>query len=333
MRTTAVSYPEGWEAVSDCGQFGPALVEEPEPATDEWTGAVSAYVDAVPYPRAASPSEGEIDRAVTAIAGLQAVRVRAEADGDGLRPDGTEIVRWLVDLGIGADDGAGTLVLDAVDSTATGVRFARVVDVADAMARSLEPRIRDEPAEETVVARYEGGGAPFTIAAAPAATRPSTCLRLVDADGIACVQGVDATGVALTALETPAGPVTAGIAGPEIDRVELRAGDPAWAYLPVPYPGWDSRAFAVPLDPEGLTSVRLLDGRARWWPSRRLPRPADRCRERAPGSLRGARRRGSRARRTCGAPARRTRRPRARRSATGGSAAARAPGSAGPARS
>lgn len=53
-----ISFPGDWAAVNDCGQFGPAPLEEPAPATDARTGVVSAFIDAVAFERATGASFG-----------------------------------------------------------------------------------------------------------------------------------------------------------------------------------------------------------------------------------------------------------------------------------
>ncbi len=258
-----VRYPDDWDAVADCGQFGPAPVEEPAPASDERAGVVGAYVDQVAFGDVSTPDERETARASTTVDGLQAVRVRATTSGQGLYPAGADVVRWMVDLSTGTDDGAGTLFLDAID-VRDDVDFARAVVVLDAMARSLDVTAGDQPQTEQVVARFEGGGTPFTVAAAPAASNPSTCLRLVDADGaIACVEAVDApAAVAVTGLDAPAGPITVGIAGPDVWAVDIETDQVTLTYLPVPYPARDSLAFAVPVAPDDITAITLrsIDG-------------------------------------------------------------------------
>jgi hypothetical protein len=258
-----IRYPRDWDAVSDCGQFGPAPLEEPEPATDERPGVVSAYVDPVAFGDVSAPGPGEQARALSVVDGFPAVRVTTEATGEGLYPRGTTSVTWMVDLAIGTDDGAGTLFVDAVNP-ANREDFDRIVTTLDAMVRGIDVGRAPEDDTDGVVARYQGGGAPFTVAAVGAASTPATCFRFVDADGIACVEGISAPdGVALTGLEGAAGgSVTVGIVGPDVFFLDLEAGDRTLTYVPVPYPGRDSRGFAVPLPVERLGSVtaRAIDG-------------------------------------------------------------------------
>lgn len=130
-----IAHPGDWAAVSDCGQFGPEPVDEPEPATDERTGVVSAFIDPVPFEQVAEPTEGDRDRREETVDGREAVRVEGQVTGEGLYPEGTEYVRWLVDV---TDGGApATLFVDAYD-LGYDIEFDRAVRVLDAMAGSLE---------------------------------------------------------------------------------------------------------------------------------------------------------------------------------------------------
>jgi hypothetical protein len=172
----SIDHPASWEAVSDCGQFGPAPVAEPEQGTDERTGVVSAYVDPVPFDEVSQPVPGEQSRAVSTVDGLQAVRVESQSTGEGVYPAGTATVTWLVDLSVGVDDEPATLFVNAVD-VRDDVDFDRAVTTMDRMVRSLELTAGDAVDGETVVARYEGGGAPFTVAVAPSPARASPVSR------------------------------------------------------------------------------------------------------------------------------------------------------------
>lgn len=131
----SISYPADWQAVSDCGQFGPAPLEEPAPATDERTGVVMAFVDAVPFEEVSQPTEGDTAREETTIAGHPAVRVEGEQSGIGLYPEGTSYVRWLVDLSEVRGD--ATLFVDAYD-LGYDIEFDQAVEVLDDMVRTVE---------------------------------------------------------------------------------------------------------------------------------------------------------------------------------------------------
>jgi hypothetical protein len=130
-----ISYPGDWEAVSDCGQFGPAPLDEPAPATDERTGVVSAFVDPVPFEQVAEPVEGDDAREETTIDGFPAVRVEGEQEAEGLYPEGTSYVRWMVDLSEGRGD--ATLFLDAYD-LGYYIDFDRAAEVLDDMVETVE---------------------------------------------------------------------------------------------------------------------------------------------------------------------------------------------------
>lgn len=256
-----IGYPGDWEAVSQCGQFGPVPLEEPTPDSDDRTGVVSAFVDPVPFDQVVAPTGEERSRATTTIDGRRAVRIETVTSGEGLYPEGIDAVRWVVDLSAGPEDEPRTLFVDAYDLF-DDVDFDRATRVLDAMARSVDIEGRQPVDGEQVVARYAGGGIPVTIAAAGAASTPATCLRIVEPEdvdpGIACVEAVEeADGIALTSLTGPSGPLTAGIVGPDVWAVTMEASGEQVSFLPVPYPARDSLAFAFPIDPAEITAISL----------------------------------------------------------------------------
>ena len=130
-----ISFPGDWEAVSDCGQFGPAPLDEPAPATDERTGVVSAFIDPVPFEQVVEPAPGDGAREETTIDGLPAVRVEGQQEAEGLYPEGTAYVRWMVDLSEVRGD--ATLFLDAYD-LGYDIGFDQAVQVLDEMAQTVE---------------------------------------------------------------------------------------------------------------------------------------------------------------------------------------------------
>lgn len=132
-----ISYPGDWEAVSDCGQFGPAPLDAPTPNTDERTGVVSAFIDPVAFEQVAEPTEGDVDRQETTVAGQPAVRVEGEQSGVGLYPEGTAYVRWLVDVSDVRGEDA-TLFVDAYD-LGYDIDFDDAVQVLDEMVQTVEP--------------------------------------------------------------------------------------------------------------------------------------------------------------------------------------------------
>lgn len=256
-----IRYPEDWEAVSQCGQFGPAPLDEPTPNSDDRTGVVSAFVDAVPFDRVVEPTGEEQSRATTTVDGRRAVRIETVTSGEGLYPEGIAVVRWVVDLSAGPEDDPRTLFVDAYDLF-DEVDFDRATRVLDAMARSVDIEGSQPVDGEQVVARYAGGGIPVTVAAAGAASTPATCLRIVEPEdvdpGIACVEAVEQpNGIALTSLTGPSGPLTAGIVGPDVWSVTVEASGEQVTFLPVPYPARDSLAFAFPIDPAEITAISL----------------------------------------------------------------------------
>ena len=263
-----ISYPEGWEAVSDCGQFGPAPVAEPESGTDERPGVISAFVDPVPFAQVAESSDDERSRATTTVGGLQAVRVEAVESGEGLYPEGTRTVRWMVDLSVGTDAARPeTLFVDAVD-VQDDVDFADATLALDAMARSLD--ISSVEADPTVIARYEGGGTPFAVTATPAATQDSTCFDFAEREPQpVCVDDLAGTetdddAVAITSLDSSSTSVVVGVTRPGVwsVTVSLTAGGDSYTFLPVPYRGRSTRAFALPfaLEEIGTITLRSIDG-------------------------------------------------------------------------
>jgi hypothetical protein len=127
----AISYPDDWEAVSDCGQFGPAPLDEPTANSDDRTGVVSAFIDPVPFDQVSEPTDGDQARREATVDGRPAVRIETVVQ-EGLYPPGTEGVRWLVDL-----EGDRTLFLAAYDLGLVD-DFDRAVEVLDAMARSID---------------------------------------------------------------------------------------------------------------------------------------------------------------------------------------------------
>ena len=263
-----ISYPEGWDAVSDCGQFGPAPVAEPAPSTDERPGVITAFVDPVPFNEVAESADGERNRATTTVDGLQAVRVEAVESGESLYPEGTETVRWMVDLSVGTDAARPeTLFVDAVD-VQDDVDFADATLALDAMARSLD--IAGIDADPTVIARYEGGGTPFAVTATPSATQDSTCFDFAERDPQpVCVDDLagtetDEDPVAIASLDSSSTSVVVGVTRPDVwsVTVSMTASGDSFTFLPVPYRGRSTRAFAVPfgLEEIGTITLRTIDG-------------------------------------------------------------------------
>lgn len=253
----SVVHPADWAAVSDCGMFGPAPLAEPEHGTDERPGVVQVYVDRVPFGEVAgetgADTAGVTDRAVTVVDGLQAVRIVRTQTGAGLLPEGARTVQWLVDLSVGVDDPARTLLATTDDVGLGELVLPQAAATLDAMARTLQVGTAP-PGSEQVVARLEGGGAPLVVTAVGAASAPGTCLRVVDAPDVAptCLDLPAGEDLVTGTLATPAGDVVIGVTAPHVRRVEVRGAqdDRVLAVLPVEVVGRDARAFALPLGPD-----------------------------------------------------------------------------------
>lgn len=131
-----IPYPADWEAVADCGQFGPEPLEEPTPNTDERPGVISAYVDPVAFEdvSTAAPAAEE-ERTETEVDGHPAVRVETVVT-EGLYPEGTRTVRWMIDVSEGSEE-PRTLFVNAVDLH-DDVDFDHAVEVLDAMVEQVQ---------------------------------------------------------------------------------------------------------------------------------------------------------------------------------------------------
>lgn len=251
----AVAYPAGWYTVEAgltgaCGYFAPDPIDAPTPGTDERPGPLSIYVESVRYRDFVDPDTLDADqRAVTAVDGRQALRTHRVADGDGLYPDGTPVTLWAVDLSVGVDDGAGTLVASAVGFG--GVDHDEAVAALDAMVRSLDIAVGDEAVADDIVARFEGGGAPFTVSATVEDGR--VCFVADTGTAETCVPA-DATAPSdAEPLDLgPAGEATVGLAAPDIDVVETAGG---FAFAPVPVGGGPA-AYVLPFAPDETAELR-----------------------------------------------------------------------------
>lgn len=159
--------PEGWQVEDgNCEFFDPAL-DELEPATEP-DNAVSVRIADTDYSMVADPDGIAVEsRHVGARSGYQAVRVSGESTGEGLRPEGSPILLWVVDLDAGTDEQGGTLVVSARSSS--GADFDLAAQAADRMAETLRitPTAVDEGAP-IAVTRTEGGGTPWTVTFDPA---------------------------------------------------------------------------------------------------------------------------------------------------------------------
>lgn len=245
----SLSYPEGWftndgSVVSECSQFSPEQFDVPR-GTDERVAPITAFIDPVPFARAAAPGpDQEQSRASAVIDGRQAVRIEKIASGDALYPAGTRQVMYLVDLSPGTDsEDARTLFLDTLD--VGNFDYEANVPILDRMFRSLQVTAGEEPENAgRAVARYEGGGGAFTVIAEE--RDDEVCLRIPPEGEPSCV-GEPTAGNIDTARLPLVGPenVLAGVAGEEVFRIDARQVDgDVLSFLPTAIAGGESRGWA-----------------------------------------------------------------------------------------
>lgn len=163
--------PDGWRIGDGCEFFDP-VAEEVEPNTEPDV-AVTVDVTDTPFHETAEPGPERRDeiRHVGARSGHQMVRIRAEATGHGLYPEGTPTLTHLVDLDPGTDEDGGTLVLAARPSP--GADFPLAAEALDRMLDTVRVvPVADDAGEAAVISRVEGGGTPWTV------TWTGDCLRL-----------------------------------------------------------------------------------------------------------------------------------------------------------
>lgn len=260
----AVSSPADWvtndgSVVEPCSQFDPEPFDVPE-ATDERVAAITAYVDPVPYSEVGiGQADTQDERALTAVDGHQAVRIEGPA-GE-LYPDGATSVRYLIDLDRGLDDeGAGTLFLDTVELT--GMDFGRNVAVLDRMVRTLELTgafDADRYPDQTVVARYEGGGNTFSAGGSVVDDEVCIAAPLDESTMETCFATPADEDVAFGDLSGELFPLFVGVTGEEVFRVELEQASSTTSYLPVAIEGTDTRGFALPSSPTAGARITWFD--------------------------------------------------------------------------
>ncbi|MGY2084412.1 AMIN-like domain-containing (lipo)protein [Blastococcus sp. SYSU DS0539] len=135
----SIAYPESWsvnpgDVVPACTRFAPDPFTVP-PGTDARVGAVTAYVEEIPFDRIAGQSEGqEISRTDTTVDGRRAVRIERVSAGEGLWPEGVRTTDYVIDLGDG-DDGPRTLLVNTVGLPQFD--YARNVAVLDRMIETV----------------------------------------------------------------------------------------------------------------------------------------------------------------------------------------------------
>lgn len=131
-----VEYPAGWqtndgEVMPECSVFDPEPIRV-QPATEIPEDiAVVITSDEVSFERATAPgpSEREIDRSEGEVDGRKAVRIEAEATGEGLYDAGTLVTRWVVDVEGG--------ILTAHSTNVGQPEYATKQEVLDQMIESL----------------------------------------------------------------------------------------------------------------------------------------------------------------------------------------------------
>lgn len=256
----SISRPTAWstnsgDAVPACSQFHPQPFSV-EAGTDRRVAAITVRIEPVPFAQLAAPDPGRGgERAVTAIDGLQAVRLAYQSEGGGLWPAGTPITQYLVDLSAGTGSGPGTLVLDTVGIPGFDHPTNQVV--LDRMAQTLRISRGDVATDASVIARYGGGGGGFSVIGEAMDGR--VCLRLpLDKEG-PCADVPALHGLAVLQL-VDLQPLVGGVAGEEVFRVTAeRADGTTSSFLPAPVPGTTARAFAFDFGLQEVTSFSLFD--------------------------------------------------------------------------
>jgi hypothetical protein len=256
----AISYPEGWstnsgDVVAECGQFHSERFEVPD-GTDERVAAVTAYVDPVPFAEVAAPDDTrDADRAVTAVDGLQAVRLEYETGSDGLWPEGTPITLYAIDVGTESEE--RTLLVDTVGLS--GFDYERNQEVLDRMIRSLDVDMDGVDDDPYVVARYEGGGGGFSVEAA--ASGDQACLRIPPEGEEVCTE-VPAPDQLHTIQLENLEPVLAGVTGDEVHAVTAERRDGTdFTALPAAIGDADVRGFSFTFDLDEIERFVLTDVR------------------------------------------------------------------------
>lgn len=277
-----ISYPEGWTtndgSVTDsCGQFNPTPFEVP-PASDERVAAITAYVDNVAYSDVAGgDSTFEGTTASTTIDGHQALRRSGEYNGNGLYDAGTPVTSYLIDLALGVDDGPGTMFVNVIG--VGDFDHDALVPVLDAMAATIEIDLTTTDA--SVIARFEGGGAPFSVSAQPGSGPNDVCLGLVGRQARGCVDVTASPaqpGLRVVLLQDGTISALAGTAPDDVFLVEARSsgGDSLFSYLPVPVAESDGiSAWAMPLSTDDVAELVLRDRAGNSLGSTPLPAPDD----------------------------------------------------------
>ena len=253
----SIEYPSEWmtnpgDMVPTCGQFHPEDFEVT--ATDERLAAVTVYIDPVPFAEVAAPDpDREADRAVTAVDGLQAVRLEYEAADTGLWPEGTPITMYAIDV-TPAEGSPATMFVDTIGLSSFDYETNQVV--VDRMVRTIDVDIPGVEDDSSVVAAYRGGGGGFSVVAEAG---DEVCLWIPPNGQPICTEPPAADQlhtIQLTDLE----PVLAGVTGGEVFAVNgiLRDSD-TFTVLPAPIEDGDLGAFSFVPSLSDFESFVLLD--------------------------------------------------------------------------
>ena len=249
----SISYPEDW-STNDGDIVAPCTMFDPEPfevrdGTDARFAAIHAFVDQVPFTDVLPASDG--DRSVTAIDGHQAVRVDGAADGEGLYDAGTRYTRYLVDV-----EDQQTLILDLIDVGLDDGEYEQLRPTLDRMARSLT--IEGQTGEDTVVARFEGGGAPFSVTAG--ADDDQLCLETAPEGDEYCFAATASDGVGFAAVDGSAIDGVIGVSGNDVFRIVATLDDgEEMAVLPVRATDSGMRGWALPVNAQRVTTLTWFD--------------------------------------------------------------------------
>jgi hypothetical protein len=193
---------------------------------------------------------------VTAVDGHQAIRVSGTGTGDSLYPEGTAFTRYLIDLALGADEGAGTLFIDVVG--VGDIDYDEGRRVLDLMVPTIELTAGSEPVPSTI-ARYEGGGTPLTVVAT-VEDGGRICLRPVAGPSPTCPRELGSSSIESVMLEDTESPTLAGTASAGVFRIDAVAGGGTHSFLPVAVPSApEIKAWALPVGRDEVGELAWFD--------------------------------------------------------------------------
>ena len=161
VESVTFAVPDGWQVEQgNCEFLDPAL-EQLEEGTEP-DSALSIRIASADFAAVSDTDEidGEI-RWTGAISGYQAVRIRGDAAGQGIRPEGEPVQLYLVDLDTGTDEQGATLVMSAGPSS--GASFELAAQALDRIAQTVRVTPNATDSTAIVVNRSEGGGTPFAV--------------------------------------------------------------------------------------------------------------------------------------------------------------------------